>query len=270
MNNTIQSCIVCGSQSRELLAVFDKPPKGENTFGCDQYHRKLYRCLNCGLISNYHDIDLSEIYNGKYHHAAYHGAAIFERFNHVMALPYAQSDNKHRVARIADYFLLKRQNAEKKLCDIGSGMGVFPAAMTQIGWQVTAIDPDFNNVAHLTSLGNIEICIGQFPDVDIDGKYQLVTFNKVLEHIQPIVQTLAAAHRILMPGGIVYIELPDGEYALKEGVHRQEFFLEHFYAFSMPSLMLLAMRAGMAVEIAERIRDPSGKYTLYAFLSADE
>ncbi len=52
-----------------------------------------------------------------------------------------------------------------------------------------------------------------------------------------------------------------------DGPDREEFFIEHLHVFSMASLGLLAQRAGFAVDSAERLREPSGKYTLVAFLS---
>jgi hypothetical protein len=56
--------------------------------------------------------------------------------------------------------------------------------------------------------------------------------------------------------------------AIEVGPDRQEFFLEHYYAFGFSSLALLAKQAGFFVQSIERIIDPSGKRTLFAFLSA--
>ena len=107
---------------------------------------------------------------------------------------------------------------------------------------------------------------GFFPTVEIAEQFDLITFNKVLEHIAPIIETLSGALRFLLPDGLVYIELPDGETAASKSLTRQEFFLEHHFVFSMDAIALLARRAGMRVELSERIQDPSGKFTLYAFL----
>jgi hypothetical protein len=66
----------------------------------------------------------------------------------------------------------------------------------------------------------------------------------------------------------VYVELPDGEGAATDGPGREEFFIEHLHVFSMASMCLLAARAGFSVQLAERLREPSGKFTLYAFMRA--
>jgi hypothetical protein len=98
--SALPGCFLCSSQSQELLAVFNEPREGENTFGCTNYYRELHRCSVCGLISNRHDHDLSEIYDGSYRLAAYDGDKLFERFKRIMDLPYCESDNKGRVERI--------------------------------------------------------------------------------------------------------------------------------------------------------------------------
>ena len=70
----------------------------------------------------------------------------------------------------------------------------------------------------------------------------------------------------LADGGLVYIELPDGEAASAEGFGREEFFIEHYHVFSASSIALLAARAGFRMLQVERLREPSTKFTLCGFL----
>jgi len=98
----------------------------------------------------------------------------------------------------------------------------------------------------------------------------VITFNKVLEHIVDPVKVLAKAKEHLNPQGFVYIELPDGEVASKEGKGREEFFIDHPHIFSEASVECLARRAGFNVRLLERLQEPSTKYTLYAFLHGEE
>jgi 2-polyprenyl-3-methyl-5-hydroxy-6-metoxy-1,4-benzoquinol methylase len=98
------------------------------------------------------------------------------------------------------------------------------------------------------------------------ARFDLVTLNKVLEHVVDPVAMLARAGDHVAPGGAVYVELPDGEVATPLGPGREEFGLEHYHAFSMTSMCLMASRAGLVVRNAARLREPSTKVTLYAFL----
>lgn len=262
-----RSCFLCDADSWNRVAVFDEPQPGENTFGVEDYHRELWQCANCGLFLNEHQHDLSGIYAGAYRKAAYEPEKV-SRFQKIMNLPFEESDNKQRIRRVMEYIERRSPDSARRVCDVGSGMGVFPAGILNEGWQVTAIDPDEGNLRQLQEMGGGINCVpGYFPHVEMGGGFDLITFNKVLEHIEPIVETLAGASTFLAPEGFVYIELPDGETALQVSPKRAEFCLEHYYAFSIDSIALLARRAGMRVELAERIRDPSGKFTLYAFLS---
>ena len=68
--------------------------------------------------------------------------------------------------------------------------------------------------------------------------------------------------------GFVYVEVPYGELAAKEGANREEFFIDHCHIFSAVSVALLAERAGFTLITVERVREASTKYTLRAFLTA--
>jgi len=101
------------------------------------------------------------------------------------------------------------------------------------------------------------------------GSFDLVTLNKVLEHVPDPAAMLARTRRFLRPGGTAYVEVPDadGAAADPDGAGREEFFIEHLHVFTMDSLTRLAGHAGFHVEAAEQLREPSGKYTLVAFLA---
>ena len=56
--------------------------------------------------------------------------------------------------------------------------------------------------------------------------------------------------------------------AAVDGPGREEFFIEHLHVFSPQSLAVTVEKAGLAVFELERVREPSGKYTLFAFAKA--
>jgi trans-aconitate methyltransferase len=109
---------------------------------------------------------------------------------------------------------------------------------------------------------------GDFFALDPPRRFTLVTFNKVLEHVPDMVAMLDRARRWLTADGLIYVELPDGEAAITDplGAAREEFFVEHYCAFSAGSYALLARQAGLTIHRIDRIREPSGKYTLRGFM----
>jgi len=98
------------------------------------------------------------------------------------------------------------------------------------------------------------------------SRFDLVTFNKVLEHVKDPVAMLAKAAGNVRAGGAVYVELPDGEAAAAHGPGREEFFIEHHHVFSAASVAILAERAGFRLVAFERLQEPSTKFTLRSFL----
>ena len=263
-------CSLCGSAKHNLIHEFDHPVENENTFGVKKYYRELWRCSICGLFFNEHDYNFEEVYKEDYRKAAYHGDLIHQRFNEIMNLPIEKSDNKNRVLRILDFFEIESSKSDKKVLDIGSGMGVFPAVMKQNHWEVVAIDPDPINIEIAKNYGKVRVIQGVFPNISIDEKFSLITFNKVIEHIADAITFLKSAKKYINKKGYVYIELPDGEEAIKVSHFRQEFFLEHYYAFTSTSICLLAAKAGFSVVRLQKIKDPSGKHTLAGFLKVED
>jgi 2-polyprenyl-3-methyl-5-hydroxy-6-metoxy-1,4-benzoquinol methylase len=260
-------CQICRSDARSLVAAFDQRPDGETDFHFAAYHRELWRCDTCGHFQNHHSFDLSQLYQGAYSQATY-GERLRANFEKIMALPPDRSDNRQRAAYIDEFWRLNAGCRERDLVDVGSGLGVFPAAMRERGWRCLAVDPDPAAARQARELAGAEAMAGDFFALDPPRRFALVTFNKVLEHVPDMVAMLDRAKRWLTDDGLIYVELPDGEAAITDplGAAREEFFVEHYCAFSAGSYALLARQAGLTIHRIDRIREPSGKYTLRGFM----
>lgn len=260
----VERCPMCTAPAMRLRFRYDAPPDGETEFDLHEqaYRRDVLECGLCGHFVSQTPLDLSGLYEGDYMDATYAGDRLRETYERIMALPPERSDNTARVGRIVG-----RLGSEGAALDVGSGLGVFPARMREAGWDVTALDPDPRAVEHTRSVVGVSAVQADFLTVERDdlGRFDLVTLNKVLEHVADPVGMLARARDLLTEGGCIYVELPDGEVAADDGPGREEFFVEHLHVFSMASLALLVRRAGLCLVHAERIREPSTKYTLVAF-----
>jgi SAM-dependent methyltransferase len=261
-----EPCVVCGGYRLEPWHRYTEPPEGETVFDLrgQSYVRDLLRCGGCGHFTSVTELDLSGLYEGDYMDATYAGEKLRATYERIMALPPERSDNAQRVDRIVG-----RLGADGSVLDVGSGLGVFPARMAAVGWRATALDPDQRAIEHARDVIGVEGVQADFLGDPLDalGRYDLVTLNKVLEHVQDPVAMLARTADFLNESGVVYVELPDGEGASEEGPGREEFFIEHLHVFSAASLALMAGRAGFRVQFLDRLREPSSKYTLAAFLS---
>jgi len=262
-----ERCAMCGDARHRHVVDYDRPPPGETDFGIRDYRRTMWQCGTCGHVVNRYGFDLAKsLYEGAYARATY-GEGMRQTFARIMALPADRSDNRQRVARINAH-AASTAMAGRRLLDVGSGLGVFPAAMREAGWACTALDPDPRAAALIRELAQVETLCGDFMHLAPSASFDLISFNKVLEHVPDMVGMVARARGWLAPGGTVYVELPDGEAALTDSPDREEFFVEHLCAFSVASTALLARQASFDVLSIERIREPSSKYTLRAFLKA--
>lgn len=264
-----ESCPLCGCGRLETAFRYEEPPAGETAFPLregERYEREYRRCAACGHFLAVHDLDLDRLYEGEYMDSTYAGDRLRETFEQIMGLPPERSDNVQRVERIERFWSDRGGAPGATLLDVGSGLGVFPARMKDAGWACTALDPDPRSARHATEVVGVEAVQADFATAAGLGRYDLVTFNKVLEHVADPVAMLARAREFVADGGAVYVEVPDGEAAAQEGLGREEFFVEHLHVFSAASLALLADRAGFALARLERVREPSTKYTLAAFV----
>lgn len=258
----------CGAEVYDEVFSYDRPPEGEVHFpsAASGYRRNVLRCRICGHFLSHHEMDLITLYEGEYVDATY-GNEMRRVFDRIVNMPPERSDNEGR-ARAVCRFAQQHfggNHGLTRLLDVGSGLGVFPFRMAKEGWDCTGLDPDARAVRHLREIAGVRSLQADFNRDEIDEQYDVVTFNKVLEHVLDPVVMLARARQILSHGGFVYVELPDGEEALHGGPGREEFFIEHHHVFSMVSMAILMSRAGFRLIRAERLQEPSGKYTLRGF-----
>lgn len=267
-----QRCPISGITEAELVFAYDAPPNGEIGFRRtpgQAYRREVWQFARSNHFVSRHSMTVATDYGGDYVSATYgDDAGLHAAFQRVIALPLGRSDNAGRIACIRSFASSWfRDRKQIRLLDVGAGLGVFPHAVKQAGWHCTAVDPDPRAAAHMRDQVGVNAVCGDFLQVEDLGEFDIVTFNKVLEHVEDPVAMLRRAQRFVTPDGFVYIELPDGEAAAAAGADREEFFVEHLHVFSFVSIAMLADRAGFRPIAIERLQEPSTKFTLRAFVA---
>jgi 2-polyprenyl-3-methyl-5-hydroxy-6-metoxy-1,4-benzoquinol methylase len=263
---------MCRRDDRVVVHVFEEPPPGEVRFDVrGTYRRELRRCVHDGHVVSVHTMEMAGLYDGAYADATYGADGMRRTFERVLALPRDRSDNAGRIESLLAHAATQIRAATPRLLDVGSGTGVFPYGVQAAGWKVTASDPDERAVRHLREVAGVEAVHADFLTTDLErlGVHDVVTFNKVLEHVIDPVEMLARARSILGPGGFVYVEVPDAEGAAADaaGFDREEFFVDHHHVFTRQSAVLLADAARFRVVELDQLQEPSTKYTLRLFLS---
>ena len=222
--------------------------------------------MKCGHSVNQHHFKFdADFYSKRYSASTYKGQ-MQTRFKKIMSLPFDSSDNQQRFDFISKFITQFGGSAPSRCLDVGSGLGVFPALLKEAGWTCTALEPDPVACELISELVGVETVNANLMDVKNIGLFDLITFNKVIEHVQNPVSFLAASKIFLRPGGLVYVEVPDGETALKtSGTESEEFFIEHFDIYSKKSLGYLINNAGLEILSLQNVNEPSGKFTIRGF-----
>lgn len=260
----------CKGSHLEPEFSYNTPPEGETPFdiGDQPYNRSYSRCRVCGHRFSVNLMDLRGLYGGAYVDVTYRDS-LKEVFERILALPPEKSDNAGRVATVLKFSCRRfGTNFVPSLLDIGSGLCVFAYRMKEAGWKCSVIDPDPRSAKHAREVVGVDTFTGDFmsPDFSVLAQFDVVSLNKVLEHVEDPFAMLKRVKQILAPNGFVYFEVPDADAAAKEGSGREEFFIEHHHVFSVASSAMLAERAGYKVIEIQRLIEPSGKFTVRAFL----
>lgn len=268
---TVRATCPCGSADREVVFTYAAPPKGETAFAFsagDRYARDVLRCPRCGHFVAAHDFDLQAAYSGDYVSSTYGDAGMLATFERIIGLDPCRSDNAGRVRRVCDFAASWfGGSGPRSVLDAGSGLCVFLHGMKAEGWACTALDPDPRSSAHAERRVGVRAVCADFRTAGDLGAFDLVTLNKVAEHVTDPIAMVRRAAACLVPRGLVYVEVPDGEAAVAEGPGREEFFVDHLHIFSAASLALTLVAAGLSLRAMGRLREPSGKFTLWSFSS---
>ncbi len=154
-----------------------------------------YRCADCGLVwvsPQLTDESVAHIYK-----------TVFGNKHAARQRP----DNFNVYQPILEQIQPYRQN--NRLLDVGCFTGNFLLAAREQGWQVEGTEVSERAIEIATSEYGLTIHSGDLTSLDLpDNYYDVVTLSDVIEHVSDPLATIRQIHRILRPGGILYMDTP--------------------------------------------------------------
>ena len=275
MRHLINPTIGCKKKNQFKYLTYKKKPKNEVDFGLlkRRYLRFYYKCNLCGHLVARHKKELfDQLYDKIYFESTYKSKKQLSKiFTKISKLPKSKSDNFHRVKRIKKMIKILFKKQKISILDIGSGTGIFPIKIMSKMYDVTSIEPSKACTDFIKKKSNLKIKVfnSDFLKIKINKlkKYNLITFNKVLEHVEQPLIFLKKSLKLLKKDNLIYVEVPDIKaiHDKKEGKEREEFGLGHHHVFSKKSLENVFKISKINLISIESIRETSGKYTVYAF-----
>lgn len=91
---------------------------------------------------------------------------------------------------------------------------------------------------HISGQLKIRTYNDAFRNIDFDAKFNIITLNKLLEHIENPYELLVCCKNYLERGAFLYLEVPDGECAAQDflGFRREEFSFSTIMRFRLIQL----------------------------------
>lgn len=134
-----------------------------------------------------------------------------------------------------------------RLLEVGVGSGSFLVSARTNSYEVMGIDLSKPICKHVEKMHGIPMFCGELDDMNESDGFDVVVMNHVLEHVQAPVEFMRGVHRVLKPGGIVHLAVPniDAWEARLSGWTSYEPY--HLTYFTHKTLGIVAEQAGFSV-----------------------
>lgn len=189
-------CKICGNKK---ITLTGEPVKNQKFPRASQRSYKIYQCNNCKYYFVSPEIDLSQeewkiLYESDYFAAV--NVTDWQKKLHA-------SERKKRLK----YIQSKLKIEKGKFLDIGCGEGFVLKEAYDNGFEPYGVDIAYNLSIENANLnffkGNI------FEANFSDNYFNVIYMDSVLEHILNPIETLKELRRVLKPGGVFFIIVPN-------------------------------------------------------------
>ncbi len=237
----------CGAPDNQLVQYFRT---GEIDFRL---------CKSCGCVFRKQfpgPEELDEIYRQAYEEENISG----ETTN--------QESGDYAVRSFAGYLTTQVVNPADRILDYGAGSGSLVAELCHRGFACDGFE--FAQSAREYCLANRGYSLKAELKTVPDGYYQVVTMIEVIEHLTDLTSTLQEIHRILAPGGKLFVTTPSRtgfRARIEKGNWREARKKFHLFLFDRPSMSFHLKRAGFTgVEhiVFSPFQKQGWKFVIYA------
>jgi SAM-dependent methyltransferase len=167
----------------------------------------LVQCRNCNLVylsERPAPEEISAYYPPDY--LPYRKPIQDERF---AIMRWARQRNLNQRIKIVEQYAPQSPGS---LLDVGCATGIFLDGMRQAGWQVTGLEISASAALLARQRFGLQVIERQLQEAQLPpATFEAITFWDVLEHTFQPCESLQEAHRLLKPGGVLVLTLPNWE-----------------------------------------------------------
>jgi len=210
------------------------------------------KCNDCGLVVNRRGIlpeNVYEYYNEKYRssHSFNKGEIISPQEHLKIRTP--------SILRVYEY-LKPYLKKDTRLLDLGCGVGELLNLLRDdvgycFGIELNTQFIDFINDELYIDGTNQDYC-----NLHFDSKFNIIVSLYTIDHIYNTLETLEKIHNDLELGGLLYLELPNDEQALRTTIPEpsrsnfEQFMYQeaHYYSFTFDSIIMILEQIGFNIQ----------------------
>ena len=154
-----------------------------------------------------------------------------------------------------DFFERYIPKKDRRLLDVGCGLGYFLKEGKDRGWEVIGIEPSNQSVEHARGLGS-KVLNATLNDEKVKqlGEFSVVYMHEVLEHLLDPIEALSLCYDLLVPGGLLCLVVPN-DYNILQNMLRDKMGFEpwwvappeHINYFDGNSLQRLVQTKGFEI-----------------------
>src|SRR5262245_55759586 len=248
------ACLLCGSKERAV--VHEKPPF------------RIVRCGRCSLVYTLPRLAPAAI--EAMYQTDYWKSDAAKDFGYTDYL--ADEPLYVKTFTMRGRWIARHRPPPGRALDVGCAAGFALTALQRLGYDVQGVEisREMVEVAR-RRLGAERVHHGTLDGLAasgaLRGPFDLITLFDVVEHVEDPIALLAAAKRLLAPGGIVVLETQNvrSAFARLLGVRWTHYkFQEHLYHFDPATVRTLLAKAGFEVVACTPRR--GGKHVSLGFL----
>jgi SAM-dependent methyltransferase len=188
-------CLLCGARQWTVVLDAEDGDRQGSWF-------RVVRCAQCGLCFTNPRPDITCI--GQFYPADY------KPHREVRLARSGLGDWWGRLRGVDPERYGPAWHGQRRLLDVGCGSGSFLQRMQRRGWSVVGLDVSAQAVDYVRDTLRLPALLGSLPHAAVPPEsFDVITSWQCLEHVHQPLELLRGAFQALVPGGRLYLSVPN-------------------------------------------------------------